>query len=254
MGYEFLRVGVADGVATITLARPPLNVLHTPMLGELNAALEGALAGGPAAVVFKGEGKVFCAGVDVTEHTADKVRGMIGEFHGVFRKLANADAVTIAAVGGAALGGGCELASFCDIVLASEHAKFGQPEVKLGVFPPVAACLLPLRVGLARAIELNALGEVVDAAEALRIGLVEHVYPAGEFDARVEAFLGAIGTLSRPVVRLAKRATFAGARRQLLAQLDEAERLYLNDLMKLRDAHEGLDAFMDKRHPIWQHA
>jgi cyclohexa-1,5-dienecarbonyl-CoA hydratase len=252
--HQFLRMCVTDGIPVITLARPPLNVLHTPMLAELNTAVESALANGPAAIVFRGEGKAFCAGVDVLDHTKDRVRGMIESFHGIFRRLAASDAVTVAAVGGAALGGGCELATFCDIVLASERARFGQPEIKLGVFPPVAACILPWRVGVARAIELNALGEVVDAKEALRIGLADHVYSAEEFEASVDGFVAGIAKLSRPAVRLAKGATSAPARRQFLAQLEEAERLYLEELMKLHDAHEGLAAFMEKREPQWAHA
>lgn len=254
-GYEFILVGVADGVATLTLNRPPVNVLNTAMIGELNSALEPLVNDTKvAAIVIRAVGKAFSAGVDIADHTADKVRPMIETFHAVFRKLAATDALTIAVVNGAALGGGCELACFCDIVLASDRAKFGQPEVKVGVFPPVAACILPLRVGLARAVRINALGEIIDAAEAHRIGLADNVYPADQFEEKVGAFLAGLSGLSRPVVRLTKRATAAVARRQILAHLDEAERLYLNDLMKLSDAHEGLGAFLAKRPPQWKHA
>ncbi|MBI5864044.1 MAG: enoyl-CoA hydratase/isomerase family protein [Planctomycetes bacterium] len=251
---EFIQLSHGDGVAAITLNRPPLNVLHMPMMAEINAALEGLVADdGVAAIVFRAQGKAFCAGVDVADHTPDKTPEMIRLFHGIFRKLAATDALTIAAVQGAALGGGCEVACFCDIVLASDRAKFGQPEVQVGVFPPVAACVLPLRVGLGKAIELNALGGVVDAAEAHRIGLVDRIFAADQFDGGVEQFLSQIRGLSRPVVRLAKKATVLAARRQIVAHLDEAERLYLDDLMKLADAHEGITAFLGKRPPVWKH-
>ncbi len=255
MAETCVHIESKDGLATVTLDRSPLNVLHIPMMAELNAKLEAFVADSNlAAIIFRANGKAFCAGVDVSDHTADKVGEMIRQFHGIFRKLAATDALTIAVVQGAALGGGCELATFCDIVLASERAKFGQPEVQVGVFPPVAACILPQRVGLQKAIELNALGTVVDAQTALRIGLANQVFTADDFDQQVERYLDALRKLSRPVVRLAKRATAQSARTEILAQLEKAEQLYLNDLMKLADAHEGVAAFTEKRAPQWRHA
>jgi cyclohexa-1,5-dienecarbonyl-CoA hydratase len=253
--HELFDLSVADGIATFTLDHPPLNILTTPMMADLNAALEGVVGDGDiAALVIAARGKAFSAGVDVGDHTADKVGEMIELFHGLFRKLAATNAVTIAAVAGAALGGGCELACFCDVVLASDRAKFGQPEVEVGVFPPVAACTLPLQVGIRQAVELTALGRIIDADEAHRIGLVSHVYPAGEFDERVESYLAGIRKLSRPVVRLAKKATTLIARRSILAHLERAEHLYLGELMQLSDAHEGIAAFVEKRPPAWSHA
>ncbi|MCP3902257.1 MAG: enoyl-CoA hydratase/isomerase family protein [Planctomycetes bacterium] len=252
---EYFTVVRSGGVVTITMNLPPLNVLDTPMMAEFNTLLEPLVADdGLAAIVIAAEGKAFSAGVDVADHSADKVGEMIRLFHGIFRKLAMSDALTVAAVQGAALGGGCELACFCDIVLASEKAKFGQPEVQVGVFPPVAAAVFPSRIGLHNAIELVALGATIRADEAHRIGLVNHVYPVDEFPQRVAEYVDGIRKLSRPVVRLAKRATTNGSRRQVLAHLDMAEELYLNDLMSLSDAHEGIAAFMEKRAPEWSHA
>ena len=252
--YEFLELNVADGIATVTLNRPPLNVLHIPMMAEFNALLETLLDDGNlAAVVLRANGKAFCAGVDVSDHTADKVGEMIGQFHGIFRKLASTDALTIASVNGAALGGGCELAIFCDIVLASDRAKFGQPEVQVGVLPPVAACVLPLQVGIRKAIELNAVGMTIDAREAHRIGLASQVYAVDEFDERVEDYLNNLRKLSRPVVRMAKRTTVLLAREQILSHLEQVEKLYLDELMKLSDAHEGTAAFLARRQPNWRH-
>lgn len=253
--HESLRLSIEDGVASIVMNRPPLNVLDNAMMAEFNDLLESIVRNPTlAAIVIRAEGKAFSAGVDVGDHAADKVADMIERFHGIFRKLAATDALTIAAVNGAALGGGCELACFCDIILASEKAKFGQPEVQVGVFPPVAACILPLQVGLRKAIELNALGETIKADEARRLGLVSHVYPVEEFDQRVKDYLEDIRRLSRPVVRLAKKATSLVARGQIMAHLEQAERLYLDDLMKLSDAHEGIAAFVEKRVPAWSHA
>ena len=253
--YEYFNVEVRDSIAAVSMNRPPLNVLHNPMMDEFNRLLEATLADkNAAALVLRATGKAFSAGVDVSDHSADKVADMIRLFHGIFRKLAATDALTIAAVNGAALGGGCELACFCDIVLASERAKFGQPEVQVGVFPPVAACVFPPQVGIKKAIELNALGATIDGKEAHRIGLVNQVFPAEEFDKKVGEYLEGIKRLSRPVVRLAKRATSLVVRKQILEQLDATEAIYLDELMKLRDAHEGIAAFMEKRPPIWKHA
>jgi cyclohexa-1,5-dienecarbonyl-CoA hydratase len=259
--YECLEVHAGDGIATITLNHPPLNVLNIPMMAELNGALDTVLADDLAAVVFRAEGKAFCAGVDVSDHSADKVGEMIEQFHGIFRKLAATDALTIAVVDGAALGGGCELATFCDIVLASERSKFGQPEVQVGVFPPIAACILPAQIGIKKAIEMNAVGMTIKADEAHRIGLVNQVFPVEGFDAAVERYLAQIRKLSRPVVRMAKRATtfadrcavgLAGPER-FFSHLEEVEKIYRDELMTLADAHEGIAAFVEKRAPRWKH-
>lgn len=253
--YEFFELSVDDGVAGITLNRPPLNVLNIPMMAEFNILLESLIGRTDVStLLFRANGKAFSAGVDIGDHTADKVVDMVHHFHGIFRKLAATDALTIAAVRGAALGGGCELAIFCDIILASDKAKFGQPEVQVGVFPPIAACVLPAQIGLKKAIEFNAIGATVTAAEAFAMGLVNHVYPDADFDASVDNYLKDIRKLSRPVVRMAKRATAMMVREQVIAQLERVERLYLNELMTLSDAHEGLEAFIEKRAPLWTHS
>ena len=253
--YEFFELSVTDGIATITLDRPPLNILHNPMMAGLNEVLERVLADSDlAAVVFRHHGKAFSAGVDIGDHTQENVREMIELFHGIFRKLASTDALTVAVVNGAALGGGCELACFCDIVLSSDRSKFGQPEVHVGVLPPVAACTLPLQVGIRKAVELTALGTTIRAAEAHRIGLINQIYRTERFGEQIEAYLDGIRKLSRPVVRLAKKATTLVAREQLLAHLERVERLYLDELMRLPDAHEGVAAFIQKRPPVWSHA
>jgi cyclohexa-1,5-dienecarbonyl-CoA hydratase len=251
---EHVRLEITDGVATVTIDRPPLNVLDLAMMADLNSALQTVVCNTDlAAVILRAKGKVFSAGVDVSDHTPDKVGEMIRRFHEIFRRLAATDALTIAAVQGTALGGGCELACFCDIVLASDRAKFGQPEVQVGVFPPIAACIFPPQIGIKKAIELNALGTTVKADEAHRIGLVNQVFPADAFDASVDAYLAEIRKLSRPVVRLAKRATTMVAREHVLAHLERVEKLYLDELMKLSDAHEGIAAFMEKRPAVWKH-
>lgn len=252
--FENFELNIADGIASIVMDKPPLNIMDNSMMDEFNRLLEPLVDDERlAAIVIGAKGKAFSAGVDVGDHVADKIADMIGLFHGIFRKLAATDALTIAVVKGAALGGGCELACFCDIVLASEKATFGQPEVRVGVFPPVAACVLPLQVGLKNAIEMTTLGRTIKAVEAHRIGLANHVYPVYDFDALVESYLDDIRRLSRPVVRLAKKATSLDAKGRIMAHLERTERLYLDELMSLSDAHEGIEAFVQKRAPQWSH-
>jgi cyclohexa-1,5-dienecarbonyl-CoA hydratase len=252
--YEFIQCSVNDGVATITLDQAPVNVLDIPMMTELNAALDALSSQDVAVIVFKATNKAFCAGVDVSDHAEDKVDEMVKQFHGIFRRLAANDALSIAAVNGAALGGGMELACFCDIVLASAKSKFGQPEVKVGVFPPVAAAMLPLQIGTRKAIELIVCGDTIKADEAHRIGLVSHVYAVETFEEDVETYLSNLRGLSRPVIRMAKKACTVADRAEVMSRLDEAETIYMEELMKLADAHEGIAAFLEKREANWSHS
>ncbi|NIP81424.1 MAG: enoyl-CoA hydratase, partial [Gemmatimonadetes bacterium] len=201
-----------------------------------------------------GAGKAFCAGVDVADHTADRVESMIRAFARAVRALLDVELPVVAAVNGAALGGGLELALACDIVLARAGAKLGQPEIRLGVFPPAAAALLPRRVGPQRALEMVLTGRTVRAEEAAAMGLVAEALPDDDFDAAVDRYLTQLTGSSRPVLRLAKRAVRAGLDRPLSQALEAADRLYLDDLMALHDPHEGLAAFMEKREPVWSDA
>jgi cyclohexa-1,5-dienecarbonyl-CoA hydratase len=159
----------------------------------------------------------------------------------------------IALVDGPALGGGCELVAACDIVIASERARFGQPEIKLGVFPPVAAILLPRIIGEKRARELIMLGDMIDAAEALRLGLVNYVVPAAELEPRLRNVLAKLRDLSAAALAMTRRALDLGAQNNFQTVLTEIEDLYLLELMKTEDAHEGVRSFMEKRKPEWHH-
>jgi cyclohexa-1,5-dienecarbonyl-CoA hydratase len=156
-------------------------------------------------------------------------------------------------VHGSALGGGCELACACDRVVASETASLGVPEIKLASFPPVAAVYFPYRIGLARTLQLITSGDALPAREAERIGLVDRVVPADELAAAVEQEVGRLREKSAPALRLARRAVYGGLGRDLLTALNEAERLFLGELMSTTDAVEGLRAFLEKRPPHWSH-
>lgn len=251
--FEFLRLDTADGVAAITLDRPPLNILTIEMIRELDAVLDEVTAGGHLkAVVLRANGKAFCAGVDVADHAPGRVDTMIHGFGRLFTRLRTLPVPTVAVVHGAALGGGTELALGCDMVLAASSARFGQPEIKLGVFPPIAAALFPHLIGYQQAARLIFTGETISADEALRLGLVTEVSPDGELLTSLNRLLIQLRPLSAAALRLAKSALLSGADRGVAGALEPIENLYLADLMETADAAEGIQSFIEKRQPVWR--
>jgi cyclohexa-1,5-dienecarbonyl-CoA hydratase len=254
MRYEYLRLAVADGVARLTLDRPTLNVITIAVMHELQAALD-TLASEPGlhALVIAGAGRAFSAGVDVGEHLGETYEPMLAEFHAVFERLAGLAVPTVAVVHGRALGGGCELAAFCDFVLAADTAELGFPEIRLGVFPPVAAAVLPQWLGSRTMLRLVLTGEVVSAAEAQALGLVTQVVPETDLAAAAEALVGRLRGLSAAALRATRRAMWA-AEGGWRARLARAEAIYRDELMATHDATEGLRAFLEKREPAWQDA
>ena len=251
--HSFLEWQASDGVGYLTLDRPPLNILNLAMLREICSALEAAASDlSLRALVIRAEGalRVFSAGVDVADHTADKVGEMIPLFDRVCVALADFPVPTLAVVHGHALGGGCELALCCDLVVAAEGANFGQPEIKLATIAPIAALRLPGLVGYRRAAEMLFTGETIGAAEAARIGLINRAVPAGELAQAVEQIVGKLRGLSAAALRVCKRAARLGA--DGWGNLPAMEKLYLDDLMSIEDACEGVAAFIEKRAPVWK--
>jgi cyclohexa-1,5-dienecarbonyl-CoA hydratase len=235
----------------ITLADPPLNILDISMLKELREAL-ARVAPRRHVLIIDAEGdKAFSAGASVQDHVGDRVVTMLGHFHDCFRLLDKLDIVTVALVRGAALGGGCELALACDFVLASDRAKFGQPEINLGVFPPVAAYQLSRQLAPRKGLELLLTGDSIDAATAERLGLVNAVFPLAEFDARADEWLQRLYKQSASSLRFARRAFRLAQSANFNERLAAVERLYLDELMETHDANEGLNAFVEKRKPVW---
>jgi cyclohexa-1,5-dienecarbonyl-CoA hydratase len=251
--YRSILCAVENGVARISLNLPPLNIIDIPMLGEIHGAITRVQSEQDVKVLaIDHQGKAFSAGVSIRDHTPDKVSEMIEKFHGVFRLLHSLTLPTVALVDGMALGGGCELATFCDMVVASERATFGQPEIKVGVFPPVAAVVFPRLVGRNRALELLLTGDTIDAAEAKAVGLINKVFPTEEFRQKADEFIGKLTSLSAPVLKLTKRAVDRALHADAIEGLAAAEKLYLGELMRTEDAREGLNAYLEKRKPIWK--
>src|ERR1051326_9199350 len=253
--FQNIKFKIDNRVARITFARPPLNVFNIAMMDEIGDAVnECASRRNVVAIVFAAtrEARAFSAGVAVEEHASETIFQMLDSFHSIFRNLAQIGKPTISVVDGPALGGGCELVAACDIVIASDRARFGQPEIKLGVFPPVAAILLPRIIGEKRARELILTGEMIDAAEARRLGLVSYLVPSNELEQKTEQLLVKLRELSAASLAMTRAALDLGGRSGFESVLTEVENLYLQDLMKTEDAQEGVRAFMEKRKPEWR--
>ena len=256
MADETVHVQSGERAAWLTIDRPPLNILDIPTIQQLGAAIAALdrLGDDLQVVVVRGAGdRAFSAGVAVQDHTPDKIAPMLESFHRAIRLLRDLPAVTIAAVGGHCLGGGMELAMSCDLVIASDEARFGQPEVDLGCYPPVAAALYPTLIGPGRTLDLLLTGRTIDCDDAERLGLVTRKVRAFGLQGVVNELVAQITAKSAPVTRLIKTAVRAGRDRGFSAGLTEAERLYLDELAKTEDMQEGIAAFLEKRRPEWRH-
>jgi cyclohexa-1,5-dienecarbonyl-CoA hydratase len=253
MAYKYIQTELKEGVATLTLNRAPLNVLNIEMMGEITHFLEGLMKEKSLKLlVLQAAGKAFSAGVDVGEHLGDLVNKMIETFHRIFRLMDGLKVPSIAVVNGAALGGGCELALYCDMVIASEKSKFGQPEIQVGVFPPIAALIFPRVIGQKKAMELILSGDTITAQEALALGLINKVVPEASLAEESNGWIEKFKKLSGIVLKLAKEATLEGLNDDKNKGLKVIEKIYLDQLMKTNDANEGLKAFLEKRKPSWK--
>src|SRR5262249_2644902 len=211
------------------------------------AALTGGDDGADVIVLRSGGERAFSAGAEGADHTPERAPLMLEAFHRVARFLWSMDAVSVAAVRGLALGGGMELAMCCDLVIAAENAQFGQPEILLGSFPPIAAALLPARVGRHHAADIVLTGRRLAAFEALALGLVSRLAPPEEFETELDRVVLALRSNSSPVQRVAVRALRGSRAAEFSDALAATERIYVNDLLRLDDAREGIEAFLQKR-------
>jgi len=235
----------------VTLDRPPVNVLDLATVRWLHDALAPLHDWRDVkAIVFRSAiAGTFSAGVDVRDHSRERVGEMLDAVHGLFRRIDTLPQPAIAVVDGRCLGGAAELIALCDFVFASPRATFGFPEIDVGCFPPLATALLPRLVGRAAA-ELVLTGAPVSAAEAARIGLITRVMddPDGAATALVERLAGK----SREVLALARKALREAGRRGLDEGLARAEAIYRDELAATEDVAEGVEAFLEKRPPRWR--
>src|SRR5688572_24166734 len=230
------------------------NIITAELVRELRAVFEDLLdARQLRLVTIEGAGADFSFGASVPEHTADEIQRVLPEMHDLIRELVALPAPTAAIVRGRCLGGGFELALACDFIFAADDATFGLPEIALGVFPPAASVLLPKRVGAARSAGPILTGQSKSAAAWHIDGLVEAVMPTADLASFItDWFERALAPHSAEALRQALTASRGALAAAARAELPAVERLYLNELMRTRDAIEGVDAFLNKRSPRWQ--
>jgi cyclohexa-1,5-dienecarbonyl-CoA hydratase len=245
-----IEVATTQRVVHLTLDAPPVNVLDSALLGELVGHL-GRLAddGSLAAVVLSGAGKCFSAGASVAEHRPELAEKMLDGLIDACVALEKLPVPTVAAVHGACLGGGLELAMYCDFVVADPGATFGQPEIRLAFFPPLACARLPRLVGWQNAAFAVLTGETLSAERAAAVGLVQKILPRdawGELDTMLNG-------LSAPVLRIAKRALMLGGGPTPREALAGQKELFLKELYRVEDVAEGIASFTERRKPVWKH-
>ena len=251
--FTSIYVELRPPYARVTLNHPPLNVIDLRMREELRAALEQIEGRSDLNfVVFSGSERAFSSGVEIAEHTADRIHATLGAFHSVIRSVVASRKLTVASVRRHCLGGGAELALTCDVVYASPDSVWGFPEIKLACYPPVACVALPAIVGQRLAAEMILTGRTLTGHEALAAGLVNGI--AEDPEILVEECIQRVSQLSPAAIRVAKKAFYAWDSIHFDKGLARAEQIYFEDLMKLQDAHEGVAAYIEKRRPNWRNS
>jgi len=251
--FSRITLDLEPPVARIVLNNPPLNVIDIPMMDELAAALTEIEARiDISVVIIRGSQRAFSGGVDVSAHTPDKVEQMLTKFHGVIRTLVASKKVTIAAVHGHCLGGAAELAMVCDLAYTSELATWGFPEIKLACYPPVAVAALAALIGQKQAADLILTGRTITGREAASIGLVNAVVPEIDLDHTVQEAVHHLSQLSPAALAITKKAVYAWDSIHFDKGLARAEKIYLDELIRTEDAAEGINAFVEKRPPVWK--
>jgi cyclohexa-1,5-dienecarbonyl-CoA hydratase len=254
--YKFICWDDAGTVAHLTMNRPKQNVMNIEMLNEMTAAIESLNHRDEVRLILldaspECEG-YFSLGLGVEGYTEQLVFQMMDAFHNVFRAMLDVSKPVLAVVEGIASGAGSEIAAFCDLVIATENAQFRQPEIKLGVFPPLGAVVYPRVIGPRRAMEFLLTGEPINARTALEIGLVNRVVSRDDLQPTVDAMVRRITDESGPVLQLLKRVIFNGTWMPFAEALKRAQDIYLNQLFELEDSQEGLRALLEKRKPVWK--
>jgi len=255
LAYQYVKLEIADNVAWLTMNRPPYNVLTADMMLEMARAIGELHAERSVRVIVLQAAKectAFSAGVAVEDSRPERAFQTLEAMQAVFSNFLETAKPVVTVVNGPAIGGGCELAALGDIIIATPKARFAQPEVRLGVFPPMAAVILPHVIGHKRALEMIFTGEPLNAQEAQRLGLVSRVVPQEKLAEELKAILTKLSEQSAPVLEMAKRVLYDTIGLPLPAAMKRSADIYLNQLMDLEDAQEGLRAAIEKRKPVWQ--
>lgn len=250
---KYIQFEISNCIARLTLNHAPHNVLTVPMMKEMAEAIE-SLNGRTdvKAILMQSSQAAFSAGISLEDSRPDRVFQTLDAFTRVFQAMVDISKPVVVVVNGPAIGAGSELVGFGDVVIATPKAKFAQPEVKLGVFPPFAAVMLPQIIGQKKTYELILTGEALSAEEGLRFGFVNKVVPETELTGYVDSLLTRISEFSGPVLEVTKRVIGSSIGQPLKQAMKTSQDLYLNELMSLEDVQEGLRAVIEKRKPVWK--
>ncbi len=251
--FKFVKWRVDGAAVRMTLNRPEKNLLNERVLIELARGIEVLHEKDEIKmVVIDAAGQNFCGGVELGEYTTQRVFQMLEAFHRVFVAMIDVGKPVITVVNGPATAGGSELAAFGDIVIATPKAKFAQPEITIGVFPPLAATIFPYILGPKLALELVLTGQAIPAERAYELGLVTRLVQPEQLEATVNEFISRITQQSGAVLAMAKRAIYGGVGLSLKEGLKNSINVFLHELYRLEDAQEGLRAVVEKRKPQWK--
>ena len=251
--FQFVKVKIDAEVARITLDRPDHNLLNERMLAELAAAINTLGERSQIKLmILDAAGKTFCGGIELGEYTQRRVFQLLDAFHSAFAAMLDASKPVLVVVNGPAFGGGAELAALGDLVIATPKARFAQPEIKLGVFPPLAAAVLPYILGPKQALELVLTGEAMSAERARELGLVNWLVSEEELENKVAEVSAKVTAQSGPVLTMAKKAILGSLGLPLRDGVRNSMKVFLNELAELEDSQEGLRALVEKRAPKWK--
>jgi cyclohexa-1,5-dienecarbonyl-CoA hydratase len=251
--FQFVKVRVEGAVARLTLDRPEHNLLNERMLAELTVGINTlGERNAIKLIVLDSACKAFCGGIELGEYTQRRVFQLLDAFHGAFAAMLDTSKPVLVVVNGPAFGGGAELAALGDLVIATPQARFAQPEIKLGVFPPLAAAVLPYILGPKRALELVLTGDTISAERARELGLVNWLVPEAELQKKLDDVIARVTALSGPVLTMAKKAILGSLGLPLREGVRNSMKVFLNELADLEDSQEGVRALVEKRAPKWK--
>ena len=251
--YEYIRFDATTSVAHITLNFPPYNLLTVPMMNELAEAIESLDGRNDIkCILLDSSQRMFSAGISLEDSRPAQIFQTLDAFTRVFQASSELSKPLVVVVNGVAIGAGSELVAFGDVVIATPQARFAQPEVRMGAFPPFAAIMLPQVIGPKRAYELILTGEAMSAEEARSLGFVNRIVEEKDLEANVKDLLARITQFSSPVLEMAKRVILTTTGLPLQEAIRKSQNVYLNELMSLEDSKEGLQAVIEKRKPVWR--
>ena len=251
--FQFVRYKIEGPVARLTLDRPEHNLLNERMLVEIAAGINSIGEKREIKlIVIDSAAKSFCGGIELGEYTHRRVFQLLDAFHNAFSAMMDTSKPLLVVINGPAFGGGSELAALADLVVATPKARFAQPEIKLGVFPPLSAVILPYVLGPKVALELVLTGEAMTAERAYDLGLINRLVPEDQLEKTVEDLIAKVTAQSGPVLTMAKKAILGSVGVPLREGVRNSMKIFLNELSDLEDSQEGLRALVEKRAPKWK--